>query len=220
MQGITIHGGSVVLTRPVGGSFEPFLSLGVYTSGEDVKRGILSLDEDGQKVFELDSTGELFVKGRVEADSGYFHGEIMADSGYFKGRIESSSGFFGTESNRINITSSGVNMGTGTLVAGPVSLSNIGIVGPEFSLNSHGITANSGYIGSIQITENGLNVVGLSKITAGDTEISSSGIFMGSGSSIDINGKFVVNSSGMLTAEEADISGTISANAGRISNII
>lgn len=219
MQGITIHGGSVVLTRPAGGSFEPFLSLGVYTSGEDVKRGILSLDEDGQKVFELDSTGELFVKGRVEADSGYFHGEIMADSGYFKGQIESSSGFFGTESNRINITSSGVNMGTGTLVAGPVSLSNIGIVGPEFSLNSHGITANSGYIGSIQITENGLNVVGLSKITAGDTEISSSGIFMGSGSSIDINGKFVVNSSGMLTAEEADISGTISANAGRISNI-
>ena len=39
---------------------------------------------------------EGYFKGRVEADEGYFKGKVEADEGYFKGRIEANSGFIGS----------------------------------------------------------------------------------------------------------------------------
>ncbi|HLO11226.1 MAG TPA: hypothetical protein VK190_03095 [Pseudoneobacillus sp.] len=147
--------------------------LGQYASG---KYGLASADQS----MILDANG-LTVKGSsssirlgVVDDSKDIYnfkvtsdGALIAQNANITGSINSSSGYFGNATNRLSITSTGIDLGTGKIVTSDNKL----------ILDSNGITAQKGSIGGVTI--------GSTTLTAGSVVINNTGL-IDIGSNMDI----------------------------------
>ena len=122
----------------------------IDTNGIAIKKGSISIGSS----FGVTSGGVLTASGAT------ISGNITATSGSFTGTINAQSGSFGSANNKIQITDTGLVIGTGKIVDNAEK--------PNVQIDAAGLTAVKGYIGTTIIDEKG--------ITAGDTFITNDGI--------------------------------------------
>lgn len=168
--------------------------------------------------------GDIWLKAVINA-TGRFRGTVEATNGYLSG---------------VSIDGA-VNLNTGSIIANTTTIDNAGIhlsdgstsAMTNLKIDSIGSidASNANLSGSINMTNHSSLESTLSlqtgslidvldgRIKAGNSTLTGDGIEFNEGS-IDINSKFVVTSTGAMTARGVDVSGTFTINNGQIAGAL
>ena len=158
------------------------------SSGLTIQKGI-TFEENGQEltkyepVFWANDSGDLFLKGNIEATSGYFSGELRAATGNFSGSIFAGSGTIGGltiseeaiyqgedyDNSLLKIKGTGeiyaenITLGIGATIENFIQLGNAKILNPSIN-NDVFLEA-----GQVSLSQNGLLKLGSIELNGADS---------------------------------------------------
>lgn len=208
VTGTTINGGKIIGTVIQNAETNPTFSVsaeGVIT-GAAIKGGSIGIGGSKYDAFTVDNNGNCNItKGSIKIGNNFSvsnTGELTATSANFTGSINSGS----------SITGASISGGTISIGNGNFVVDKDGILTAKGAKIDGVMDATTGYIAGFKISDNTLTATNVGI----NSSSSSSAIAFWAGSDTAGSAPFRVSNSGKLTAKNANISGTITANNGTI----